>query len=167
MFPLRSADAAYNKISGMLATLGDPFTRIISPKVPFFYSSHPSECFICTASFGAILQKTFVHYVCQFLEVEALIYILLYHPFSTIWPQLLWNLLCFFVLNLGSSDFNLQEYQSFRIGSDGNLRGVGLFINVDPKSGHLVCQFNFSLHGRFLCIDCFNQDLWIDEIIKS
>ncbi|RWW40105.1 hypothetical protein BHE74_00054503 [Ensete ventricosum] len=33
MFPLKSADAAYNKISGMLATLGDPFTRIISPKV--------------------------------------------------------------------------------------------------------------------------------------
>lgn len=62
MFPLRSADAAYNKISGMLATLGDPFTRIISPK----------------------------------------------------------------------------EYQSFRIGSDGNLRGVGLFINVDPKTSHLV-----------------------------
>ncbi|KAK1397529.1 hypothetical protein POM88_007392 [Heracleum sosnowskyi] len=30
------------------------------------------------------------------------------------------------------------EYQSFRIGSDGNLRGVGLFINVDPKTGHLV-----------------------------
>lgn len=70
----------------------------------------------------------------------------------------------FFVLNLGSSDFYLQEYQSFRIGSDGNLRGVGLFINVDPKSGHLVCQFNFNLHGRFLCIDCFNQDLWIDNI---
>lgn len=33
MFPLNSADAAYNKISGMLSTLGDPFTRIISPKV--------------------------------------------------------------------------------------------------------------------------------------
>nr|XP_029118540.1 carboxyl-terminal-processing peptidase 3, chloroplastic isoform X3 [Elaeis guineensis] len=33
MFPLKSADAAYNKISGMLASLGDPFTRIISPKV--------------------------------------------------------------------------------------------------------------------------------------
>lgn len=33
MFPLRSADAAYSKISGMLATLGDPFTRIVSPKV--------------------------------------------------------------------------------------------------------------------------------------
>lgn len=62
MFPLSSADAAYKKISGMLATLGDPFTRIISPK----------------------------------------------------------------------------EYQSFRIGSDGNLQGVGLFINVEPKTGHLV-----------------------------
>ncbi|KAK3035162.1 hypothetical protein RJ639_032835 [Escallonia herrerae] len=62
MFPLRSADAAYNKISGMLSTLGDPFTRIVSPK----------------------------------------------------------------------------EYQSFRIGSDGNLQGVGLFINVEPKTGHLV-----------------------------
>ncbi|KAL4198289.1 hypothetical protein AMTRI_Chr03g139430 [Amborella trichopoda] len=62
MFPLKSADAAYNKISSMLATLGDPFTRIISPK----------------------------------------------------------------------------EYQSFRIGSDGNLQGVGLFISIDPSSGHLV-----------------------------
>ncbi|KAG9443063.1 hypothetical protein H6P81_018917 [Aristolochia fimbriata] len=62
MFPLRSADAAYNKISGMLSTLGDPFTRIVSPK----------------------------------------------------------------------------EYQSFRIGSDGNLQGVGLYISVEPKSGHLV-----------------------------
>uniref|UniRef100_A0A5B7BFJ4 C-terminal processing peptidase n=1 Tax=Davidia involucrata TaxID=16924 RepID=A0A5B7BFJ4_DAVIN len=62
MFPLRSEDAAYSKIHGMLSTLGDPFTRIISPK----------------------------------------------------------------------------EYQSFRIGSDGNLQGVGLFINVEPKTGHLV-----------------------------
>ncbi|GAV63906.1 PDZ domain-containing protein/Peptidase_S41 domain-containing protein [Cephalotus follicularis] len=62
MFPLRSADAAYNKLSGMLSTLGDPFTRIISPK----------------------------------------------------------------------------EYQSFRIGSDGNLQGVGIFINVEPRTGHLV-----------------------------
>lgn len=33
IFPLNSADAAYNKISAMLSTLGDPFTRIISPKV--------------------------------------------------------------------------------------------------------------------------------------
>ena len=33
MFPLKSADAAYNKISGMVSSLGDPFTRIISPKV--------------------------------------------------------------------------------------------------------------------------------------
>lgn len=32
MFPLNSADAAYTKISAMLSTLGDPFTRIISPK---------------------------------------------------------------------------------------------------------------------------------------
>lgn len=62
MFPLRSSDAAYNKISAMLSTLGDPFTRIISPK----------------------------------------------------------------------------EYQSFRIGSDGNLQGVGLFINAEPRTGHLV-----------------------------
>ncbi|XP_075639398.1 carboxyl-terminal-processing peptidase 3, chloroplastic isoform X1 [Castanea sativa] len=62
MFPLRSSDAAYNKISAMLSTLGDPFTRIISPK----------------------------------------------------------------------------EYQSFRIGSDGNLQGVGLFINSEPRTGHLV-----------------------------
>lgn len=62
MFPLRSADAAYNKISGMVSSLGDPFTRIISPK----------------------------------------------------------------------------EYQNFRIGSDGNLQGVGLFVNVEPTTGHLV-----------------------------
>ncbi|XP_023638563.1 carboxyl-terminal-processing peptidase 3, chloroplastic isoform X2 [Capsella rubella] len=62
MFPLRSADAAYGKIKAMLSTLGDPFTRLISPK----------------------------------------------------------------------------EYQSFRIGSDGNFQGVGLFINSEPRTGHLV-----------------------------
>ncbi|KAJ8753362.1 hypothetical protein K2173_019761 [Erythroxylum novogranatense] len=62
MFPLNSAEAAYTKVSGMLSTLGDPFTRIISPK----------------------------------------------------------------------------EYQSFRIGNDGNLQGVGIFLNVEPKTGHLV-----------------------------
>ncbi|XP_034694517.1 carboxyl-terminal-processing peptidase 3, chloroplastic [Vitis riparia] len=62
MFPLRTADAAYSKISGMLSTLGDPFTRIISPK----------------------------------------------------------------------------EYQNFRIGSDGNLQGVGIFINAEPRTGHLI-----------------------------
>ncbi|KAF2307845.1 hypothetical protein GH714_032534 [Hevea brasiliensis] len=56
------SDAAYTKIKGMLSTLGDPFTRIISP----------------------------------------------------------------------------NEYQSFRIGNDGNLQGVGIFINNEPKSGHLV-----------------------------
>ncbi|KAK4775961.1 hypothetical protein SAY87_023922 [Trapa incisa] len=62
MFALRSEDAAYKKISAMLSTLGDPFTRIISPK----------------------------------------------------------------------------EYRNFRIGSDGNLQGVGLYINAEPDSGHLV-----------------------------
>ncbi|XP_020595917.1 carboxyl-terminal-processing peptidase 3, chloroplastic isoform X2 [Phalaenopsis equestris] len=62
MFPLKSADVAYSKIRGMLWTLGDPFTKLISPK----------------------------------------------------------------------------EFQSFRIGSDGNLQGVGLFINVEPHSGHLI-----------------------------
>ncbi|CAH8268962.1 unnamed protein product [Arabidopsis lyrata] len=62
MLPLRSADAAYGKLKAMLSTLGDPFTRLISPK----------------------------------------------------------------------------EYQSFRIGSDGNFQGVGLFINSEPRTGHLV-----------------------------
>ncbi|KZV36376.1 carboxyl-terminal-processing peptidase 3, chloroplastic [Dorcoceras hygrometricum] len=62
MYPLRSEEAAYGKIKGMISTLGDPYTRIVSPK----------------------------------------------------------------------------EYQSFRIGSDGNLQGVGLFINSEPKTGHLV-----------------------------
>ncbi|WZZ32913.1 hypothetical protein YC2023_016314 [Brassica napus] len=32
MFPLRSAYAAYGKIKAKLFTLGDPFTRIISPR---------------------------------------------------------------------------------------------------------------------------------------
>ncbi|KAK3217764.1 hypothetical protein Dsin_011734 [Dipteronia sinensis] len=31
-----------------------------------------------------------------------------------------------------------KEYQSFRIGSDGNLQGVGIFISVEPRTGHLV-----------------------------
>ncbi|XP_027771560.1 carboxyl-terminal-processing peptidase 3, chloroplastic isoform X2 [Solanum pennellii] len=31
-----------------------------------------------------------------------------------------------------------KEYQSFRIGSDGNLQGVGLFVSVEPNTGHLV-----------------------------
>ncbi|GJM99916.1 hypothetical protein PR202_ga17057 [Eleusine coracana subsp. coracana] len=62
MFPLKSEDAAYNKIRGMLSTLGDPFTKIITPK----------------------------------------------------------------------------EYQSFRIGSDGNVQGVGVFINREPSSGRLL-----------------------------
>ncbi|CAN1331177.1 Carboxyl-terminal-processing peptidase 3, chloroplastic, partial [Linum perenne] len=61
MFPRSSYDVAYNKISGMLSTVKDPFTQIISPK----------------------------------------------------------------------------EYQSFRIGSDGNLQGLGVFINLESKIGHL------------------------------
>ncbi|EMS62759.1 Carboxyl-terminal-processing protease [Triticum urartu] len=76
MFPLKSADAAYGKISGMVSTLGDPFTRIITPKV-------------CMDKDHAL----------------------------AVW---------------------LQEYQSFRIGSDGNLQGVGIFINRDPASGRLL-----------------------------
>lgn len=38
----------------------------------------------------------------------------------------------------------LQEYQSFRIGSDGNLQGVGLFINVEPKTGQLVSNIHLT-----------------------
>ena len=30
------------------------------------------------------------------------------------------------------------------IGSDGNLQGVGLFINVEPSSGHLVSSLRIS-----------------------
>jgi hypothetical protein len=40
--------------------------------------------------------------------------------------------------DLSENAFYLQEYQSFRIGSDGNLQGVGLFINAEPRTGHLV-----------------------------
>jgi C-terminal processing protease CtpA/Prc len=32
----------------------------------------------------------------------------------------------------------VQEYQSFRIGSDGNVQGVGVFINKEPSSGRLL-----------------------------
>ncbi|KAJ8527544.1 hypothetical protein K7X08_014995 [Anisodus acutangulus] len=31
-----------------------------------------------------------------------------------------------------------EEYQSFRIGSEGNLQGVGLFVSAEPNTGHLV-----------------------------
>ena len=44
MFPLRSADAAYGKIKAMLSTLGDPFTRIISPKVSAKYFDSFHQC---------------------------------------------------------------------------------------------------------------------------
>ncbi|KAI5076491.1 hypothetical protein GOP47_0008556 [Adiantum capillus-veneris] len=62
ILPMKTADAAYGKIESMLATLGDPFTRLVSP----------------------------------------------------------------------------QEYQSFKIGSDGSLEGVGLLIATDRESGRLV-----------------------------
>ncbi|CAN6978227.1 unnamed protein product, partial [Brassica rapa subsp. trilocularis] len=38
------ADAAYGKIKAMLSTLGDPFTRIISPKVSATYFDSFHQC---------------------------------------------------------------------------------------------------------------------------
>ncbi|CAF2112644.1 unnamed protein product [Brassica oleracea] len=38
------ADAAYGKIKAMLSTLGDPFTRIISPKVSAKYFDSFHQC---------------------------------------------------------------------------------------------------------------------------
>lgn len=37
---MKTSDAAYAKIRSMLATLGDPFTRIVSPQVHFFQTKH-------------------------------------------------------------------------------------------------------------------------------
>nr|KAJ0217906.1 hypothetical protein LSAT_V11C300148430 [Lactuca sativa] len=71
MLPLRTANAAYRKIKGMLSTLGVRFARIISPQVQLF-------------------------------------------------PLL------------------LQKLSLFRIGSDGNVQGVGVFVNTEPETGHLV-----------------------------
>ncbi|CAN1156937.1 hypothetical protein LINPERHAP2_LOCUS21241 [Linum perenne] len=34
-----------------------------------------------------------------------------------------------------------REYQSFRIGSDGNLQGLGVFINLESKIGHLMGDY--------------------------
>lgn len=62
ILPMKTADAAYGKIQSMLATLGDPFTRLVSP----------------------------------------------------------------------------QDYQSFKIGSDGSLEGVGLLIASERETGRLV-----------------------------
>jgi hypothetical protein len=44
--------------------------------------------------------------------------------------------------------YEMQEYQSFRIGSDGNLQGVGIFINTEPGSGRLVSSLSFSFSVR-------------------
>lgn len=46
----------------------------------------------------------------------------------------------------------MQDYQSFRIGSDGNLQGVGLFINIEPRTGHLVSLLPFEI---FISL-CYN-----------
>lgn len=62
ILPMKTADAAYGKIQSLLATLGDPFTRLVSP----------------------------------------------------------------------------QDYQSFKIGSDGSLEGVGLLIASERETGRLV-----------------------------
>ena len=48
-----------------------------------------------------------------------------------------------------SNDSCSQEYQSFRIGSDGNVQGVGLFVNSEPKTGHLVGDLILHI---FLCL---------------
>lgn len=53
MFPLRSEDAAYNKLKGMLSTLGDPFTRIISPKARI--RSFPCFCIVNPSLYNQIL----------------------------------------------------------------------------------------------------------------
>lgn len=103
IFPLKSADAAYSKISGMLSTLGDPFTRIISPKV---------------CMFGLILSS---NNGCYYLTCTKLVWVV-----TSLWMIV-----------------HIQEYQSFRIGSDGNVQGVGVFINKEPSSGRLVSLFLF------------------------
>ena len=60
ILPEKTADAAYKKIQSMLATLGDPFTRLVSPQVyilirfqlsnnPFTLLVYPcsSICIVC------------------------------------------------------------------------------------------------------------------------
>ena len=54
MFPLKSADAAYSKISGMLASLGDPFTRIISPKVIHFTKNFVFSLRLAVGGIGSV-----------------------------------------------------------------------------------------------------------------
>lgn len=49
----------------------------------------------------------------------------------------------------------MQEYQSFRIGSDGNLQGVGLFVNAEPKTGHLVNSHQFPVEWILLTAKLF------------
>lgn len=55
-----------------------------------------------------------------------------------------------------NGDSYLQEYQGFRIGSDGNLQGVGLFINVEPRTGHLVSYLQTTLSNFHAYCSDFN-----------
>lgn len=64
----------------------------------------------------------------------------LYKNLPHLYGSVLNNFLSFFIY--------LQEYQNFRIGNDGNLQGVGIFINAEPKTGHLVSDF---FHFIFSC----------------
>lgn len=70
MFALRSEDAAYKKISAMLSTLGDPFTRIISPKV---LSLNQFPCLYCPVDCSS--RMNFSHngaLICRNTEVSGL-----------------------------------------------------------------------------------------------
>lgn len=145
MFPLRSEDAAYNKIKGMLSSLGDPFTRIISPKVLILRS-----CITRLQTDLNWISNSFVNVIKIWASVMKTWGSLNYLVFSVI---------LFFIHIKFQNDFSwMQEYQSFRIGTDGNLQGVGLFINVEPKTGHLVGNklfvffFNFKIGSLFLLL---------------
>ncbi|KAI8562291.1 hypothetical protein RHMOL_Rhmol03G0023100 [Rhododendron molle] len=58
-----------------------------------------------------------------------------------------------YTLIISQKVFCFQEYQ---IGSNGNLQGVGLFINMEPKTRHLVsephdqCLLVLTLEGDFV-----------------
>ncbi|KAL4317230.1 hypothetical protein AHAS_Ahas15G0364300 [Arachis hypogaea] len=54
-----------------------------------------------------------------------------------------------------------QEYQGFRIGSDGNLQRVGLFINIEPRTGHLVSDLQRTTLK--ICADCSEVNCYAIE----
>lgn len=82
MFPLRSADAAYMKISGMLSTLGDPFTRIISPKV--LQLIWFSMLFHCHADLRCQFQYSFIHRFCYVVICPRMDTIIMFSRFSSV-----------------------------------------------------------------------------------